>query len=75
MSTDTWRGYNDDENRRRAESMDALNDTLWGQTQQEGPIYPTWPRIDRTSVKGFDSAAEADAFHADIARFLKGGNA
>lgn len=67
----TWQGYNDDENRR---AMRGPFDT-WP-AQRESPTYhPNDRHIDPTPVKPFENAAEADEFHADIAAWLKGGQA
>ena len=80
----TWQGYNRDEDRRRPdggtqrESPTYHATILWsldGYTPT-APFEPGAMRksIERTPVKPFDSAAEADEFHADIAAWLKGNN-
>ncbi len=71
----TWQGYNDDENRRHIEDMKAI----WAYTTkrlQDGLAQQEMRELQRRPyepVKPFDSAAEADEFHADVEQFLKGG--
>lgn len=66
--------YYTDEHLQHLEDMKAI----WAYTEQrlqEGLARHEQRELQRTPyapVKPFDSAAEADEFHADIARFLKG---
>lgn len=74
MNPDNWPGYNSDEDRRHLKDIEAL----WKYSEQrllDGLAQHEQRDLLRSPVKPFDSDAEADAFYADIERFLKEGAA
>ena len=67
-----WHGYNSDEDRRHNQrAFEAWMAARNQQAQRESETI----RPGSTPVRGFDTAAEADAFHAEIERWLKGESA